>query len=558
MLSNLYIENIAVIEKTNIDFSAGLNVLTGETGAGKSIVIDSINAILGKRSSKGLVRSGADKAFVSATFEDLSPLVIKKLSAMGYETEDNQLILQRELSVAGKNTCRINSRPCTVSALKEIGEYLVNIHGQNDNLELMNPALHIVYIDALADDASALSSYRQTYRDWKTAKEELDSQDSDEAQRLSRIDLLQFQIEELENAAITVGEYDALSAEKNALLNREKISRELIKAQIALDGDGDEREGAIRLLDDASSALIFASRYLDQLEGISDRLSSSLYELQEISSDIRSSIDDIDASPDRLEEIEERLDLLYRLKKKYGSTEQEMLSYLDEAKRELQYLTDYAYNREQLEKKCRALFEEATAKAQQLSDIRQKTSESFITCVEREMAFLEMPNIRLEITQERTELSSRGFDKIEFLISTNPGEDPKPVSKIASGGELSRMMLAIKTVLSKADFVDTLIFDEIDTGISGSAAGRVGKKLKELSSDRQVMCVTHQAQIAAFAQSHLLIQKNVENGRTYTHVSPLDDDGRIQELARIVGGEEITDTARDHARELLRQSREET
>lgn len=558
MLSNLYIENIAVIEKTNIDFSAGLNVLTGETGAGKSIVIDSINAILGKRSSKGLVRSGADKAFVSATFEDLSPLVIKKLSAMGYETEDGQLILQRELSAAGKNTCRINSRPCTVSALKEIGEYLVNIHGQNDNLELMNPALHIVYIDALADDASILSSYRQTYRDWKTAKEELDSQDSDEAQRLSRIDLLQFQIEELENAAITVGENDSLNAEKTALLNREKISRELIKAQIALDGDDDEREGAIRLLDDASSALIFASRYLDQLEGISDRLSSSLYELQEISSDIRSSIDDIDASPDRLEEIEERLDLLYRLKKKYGSTEQEMLSYLDEAKRELQYLTDYAYNREQLEKKCRALFDEATAKAQQLSDIRQKTSESFITCVEGEMAFLEMPNIRLEITQERTELSSRGFDKIEFLISTNPGEDPKPVSKIASGGELSRMMLAIKTVLSKADFVDTLIFDEIDTGISGSAAGRVGKKLKKLSSDRQVMCVTHQAQIAAFAQSHLLIQKSVENGRTYTHVSPLDDDGRIQELARIVGGEEITDTARDHARELLRQSREET
>ena len=276
MLSNLYIENIAVIEKTNIDFTDGLNVLTGETGAGKSIVIDSINAILGKRSSKGLVRSGTDKAFVSATFEDLSPLVLKKLSAMGYETEDGALILQRELSSSGKNTCRINSRPCTVSALKEIGEYLINIHGQNDNLELMNPALHIVYIDALADDAAALSSYRRTYREWKEAREELDSQDSDEAQRLSRIDLLQFQIEELENAAITVGEYDALNAEKNVLLNREKIAKELIKAQIALDGDDDEVEGALRLLDDASAALIFASRYLEQMEGISDRLSSSL------------------------------------------------------------------------------------------------------------------------------------------------------------------------------------------------------------------------------------------------------------------------------------------
>ncbi|MBQ3417849.1 MAG: DNA repair protein RecN [Ruminococcus sp.] len=551
MLSNLYIENIAVIEKTNIDFSSGLNVLTGETGAGKSIVIDSINAILGKRSSKGLVRSGTDKAFVCATFEDLSPLVNKKLSQMGYETEDGVLILQRELSAAGKNTCRINSRPCTVSALKEIGEYLVNIHGQNDNLELMNPALHIVYIDALADIATDLSSYRQTFRQWKEAKEELESLDSDEAQRLSRIDLLRFQIEELENAAITVGEYDALNAEKTALMNREKITKELMKAQIALDGDDDEVQGALRLLDDASTALIAASRYFDQTEALADRLSASLYELQEVSAELRSSIEDIDASPERLEEIEERLDLLYRMKKKYGSTEEEMLTYLDDAKKELTYLTDYAYNREQLEKRCAALFEEANDKAQQLSDIRRKTSEGFITSVEKEMAFLEMPNIRFEITQEKTELSSRGFDRIEFLISTNPGEDPKPVSKIASGGELSRMMLAIKTVLSKADFVDTLIFDEIDTGISGSAAGRVGKKLKELSLERQVMCVTHQAQIAAFADAHLLIQKSVENGRTYTHVEELSDDGRTEELARIVGGEEITDTARDHARELL-------
>ena len=556
MLSNLYIENIAVIEKTNIEFSPGLNVLTGETGAGKSIVIDSINAILGKRSSKGLVRSGTDKAFVSATFEELGPLVIKKLTSMGYETEDGVLILQRELSASGKNTCRINSRPCTVSALKEIGEYLVNIHGQNDNLELMNPALHIVYIDALADIASELSSFRQTFRMWKEAREELDSQDSDEQQRLSRIDLLRFQIEELENTSVTVGEYDVLTAEKNALLNREKIAKELMKAQIALDGDGDGEQGALRLLDDASSALIAASRYLEQMEGIADRLSSAFYELQEVSSDLRSSVDDIDASPERLEEIEERLDLLYRMKKKYGSTEEEMLSYLDDAKKELGFLTDYAYNREQLEKRCAALFAQANEKAQRLSDIRKKVCESFITSVEKEMAFLEMPNIRLEITQERTELNTRGFDRIEFLISANPGEDPKPVSKIASGGELSRMMLAIKTVLSKADFVDTLIFDEIDTGISGSAAGRVGKKLKELSHDRQVMCVTHQAQIAAFADAHLLIQKSVENGRTYTHVTSLEDDGRVEELARIVGGEEITGTARDHAKELLRYSRE--
>ncbi len=551
MLSNLYIENIAVIEKTNIDFSKGFNVLTGETGAGKSIVIDSINAILGKRSSKGLIRSGEEKAFVSATFEDLSPLVKKKLSVMGYECEDDTLILQRELHLSGKNTCRINSRPCTVSALKDIGEYLVNIHGQNDNLELMNPALHIVYLDALADISSLLSSYRETYHELKDAERRLKEEVTDEELRLSRIDLLSFQIEELENAGITVGEYDALNKEKTALQNQEKIIKELMKAQMILDGDGDTSDGALRMLDDASSAMIYTSRYYSPAEGLSDRLSSALYELEAISDELRSMSDDIDLSPSRLEEIEERLDLLYRLKKKYGETEEEMLLFLENAKKELKDLNDYAYNREQLERRYQSLLSDATEKAEELSSIRQRISADFISAVEKEMAYLLMPDVRLEIERERVELNSRGCDKIEFLISTNPGEEPKPVSKIASGGELSRMMLAIKTVLSKADFVDTLIFDEIDTGISGSAAGRVGKKLRELSSSRQVMCVTHQAQIAAFADSHLFISKSVREGRTYTKVETLSQEGRVEELARIVGSEEISDSAKAHARELL-------
>ena len=555
MLTNLYIENIAVIEKSNIDFTAGLNVLTGETGAGKSIVIDSINAVLGKRSSRGIIRSGADAAFVSATFEDVSDLVQKKLAAMGFSAEDGTLILSRELSASGKNTCRINSRPATVAALKELGEYLINIHGQNDNLELMNPALHIVYIDALADIGEKLSSYRRLYRELKAVEEELSSADTDEAERLRKIDLLTFQIAELEDASITVGEYDALSAERDALQNREKIAKELMRARIALDGD-DEVDGALRMTDDASASVMTASRWMSSLESAADRLSSALYELQEISRELEGAMDDIDADPGRLEEIEERLDLLYRLRHKYGDSEEEMLAYLDNANKELKSLTDYAFNREQLEKRREQLYHEAYNSAEEISDIRVRVSEDFKTAVEREMAFLLMPNVRLEIAREETQLNSRGIDKLEFLISTNPGEEPKPVSKIASGGELSRMMLAIKTVLSRADFVETLIFDEIDTGISGSAADRVGKKLSQLSADAQILCVTHQAQIAAFADNHLFISKSVHDDRTFTHVASLDDDGRVRELARIVGGEEITDSALNHAKQLLNSAKE--
>lgn len=555
MLTNLYIENIAVIEKSNIDFTRGLNVLTGETGAGKSIVIDAINAVLGKRSSRGIIRSGADSAFVSATFEELSPLALKKLSTLGYEAEDGTLILSRELSTSGKNTCRVNSRPATVAVLKEIGEYLINIHGQNDNLELMNPALHIVYIDALADIAEQLSAYRKLYRELRAVEEELSSADTDEAERLRKIDLLSFQITEIEDADVTVGEYDALTAERNALQNREKIAKELMRARLALDGD-DEIDGVLRMTDDAAASVMNASRYLGSLENTADRLSSALYELQEISRELENAMDDIEADPSRLEEIEERLDLLYRLRHKYGDTEEEILSYLDSAKAELKALNDYAFNREQLEKRREQLYQEAYHSAKEISNIRQRVCEDFRSSVEREMAFLLMPHVRLEIRREEVELNSRGIDKLEFLISTNPGEEPKPVSKIASGGELSRMMLAIKTVLSRADFVQTLIFDEIDTGISGSAADRVGKKLSQLSADSQVLCVTHQAQIAAFADNHLFISKSVHDDRTFTRVDPLNESGRIHELARIVGGEEITDSALNHAKELLRSARE--
>ena len=553
MLSDLYIENIAVIEKTNIDFSSGLNVLTGETGAGKSIVIDAINAVLGKRSSRSLIRSGAESAYVAATFRDVSPLVVKKLGVMGFDIEDGELILSRRLSTSGRNVCTVNSRPASVSALKEIGEYLINIHGQNDNLELMDPSLHIVYIDALAGIGEALAEYRRVFRELQSVERQLSEDTMDENRRLSEIDLLTFQIDELENAAITIGEYDALTAEKNALRNREKITKELIRAKRILDGD-DDIDGVLRMLDDAASSAVTAGGYLSEIESLGDRLSTAMYELQDISAELERALDDIDAEPGRLEEVEERLDTLYHLRRKYGDGEEEMLAYLDDAKEKLSALTDYASNREALQKKRDELYDSAMSLAKGLSEKRLKTGAFFTSAVQKEMAFLEMPHVRLEVTQDTVELNPRGIDRMEFLISTNPGEEPKPVSKIASGGELSRMMLAIKTVLSKSDFVQTLIFDEIDTGISGSAAGKVGRKLHELSQDLQVMCVTHQAQIAAFADSHLLIEKSVRDDRTYTDVTALDTDGRVHELARIVGGETVTDSALAHAKGLLEEA----
>lgn len=550
MLSNLYIENIAVIEKTNIDFTEGFNVLTGETGAGKSIVIDSINAVLGQRTPKQIIRHGSDKAFVSATFSDVSRFAEKKALTLGFEVEDGVVILQREMNVNGKNTCRINSRPATVTALKELSAYLVNIHGQSDNAELMSPSLHLHYIDALCDNSALLKEYREVYYEYINIKEELENVQDDEASRLAQIDLLTYQIDELEAAEIAIGELDTLNEEKTVLLNSDKIIKSLLKSKAILDGD-DDTNGVLSMTDDASSALSVSARYQESLSELSDRLMNALYELRDISDSIENSISDIEADPYRLEQIEERLDTLYRLQKKYGNSEEEMLEFLSDAKAKLKELSDYDSNREKL----RAHFEELRSKADKLasklSKIRHEKADEFAALVSKEMAFLEMPNVKLVVDFKETELSKVGKDKVEFLISVNPGEDPKPVTKIASGGELSRMMLAIKTVLSKHDVVDTMIFDEIDTGISGSAAQKVGMKLKEVSKQRQVMCVTHQAQIAALADSHFLINKEFVDNKTFTNVKKLDMDGRVHELARIIDGVNITETALKHAEKLI-------
>lgn len=553
MLSNLYIENVAVIEKANIDFSDGFNVLTGETGAGKSIVIDSINAVLGNRTSKQIIRNGASSALVSATFFDIGEMAEKKAKSLGYDIEDDCLILQRELSVSGRNTCRINSRPAPLSALKELGTYLIGIHGQNDNLELVSPALHMHYIDSLCRFGEKMSQYRNIYRQLKKTEEELEGFNLDEQKRLEEIELLTYQIEEIRNAELETGEEERLSEEKTVLLNSEKILDSLVSARNILDGGDDTDFGVLSSLDDAQGDMIKASQFLNDVSSLSDRLSNAYYELQDISAEINSKIDEIGLDPARLNEIEERLDLIYRLRRKYGQSEEDILLFCEEAEKRLYVLTNYADSREALNVQYQKLLTEAVKRAGELSGIRKKVSEEFSEDVQKEMAFLEMPNVRLVINQEKTELGPRGFDKIEFLFSVNPGEDPKPVAKIASGGELSRMMLAIKTVLAKDDFIGTLIFDEIDTGISGSAAQRVGQKLKQISEDKQVMCVTHQAQIAALCDNHLLIKKEYRDGRTYTTVNGLDREGRIKELARIIDGVEVTATAIEHAKSLLDQ-----
>lgn len=552
MLSNLYIENIAVIEKTNIDFSKGFNVLTGETGAGKSIVIDAISAILGSRTSKQLVRNGKKSSVIIATFNDISILAKKKCEQLGFEIDDDTLIIQREITIDGKSNCRINSRPATLSALKDISAYLICIHGQNDNLDLFSPSIHMHYIDLFSKDLDLLKEYRKTYKELRRVSEELEKYKLDEEERLREIDLLKFQIDEIENAEIVVGEKEKLLEEKNILINSEKIIRSLENTQNIFDGSF-ENSGVISLLEDAKNEMIKLSKIFEDVNDLSDRVSNAYYEIQDISSEITNRLDEISTDSSRLDDIEERLDLIFKLSKKYGHTEEEILDYLSESKVKLEKLLEYSENIDKLNNRYVSLLTETMKIAKQLSKIRVETSEKFKTLVEEEMAFLEMPNVKVEIRHEITDLSLNGIDEMEFLFSVNPGEPPKPVSKIASGGELSRMMLAIKSVLSENEFIDTLVFDEIDSGISGSAAQKVGLKLKQISNNKQVMCVTHQAQIAALSDNHLLIKKDVVSNKTYTTVEKLDYDGRVKELARIIDGVNITSTALEHAKQLLNE-----
>lgn len=550
MLKTLDIENIAVIEKASVDFSSGLNVLTGETGAGKSIVVDSINAILGERTSRELVRHGADHAAVSALFENVDDSVIAELKEMGFGAdEDGSILLYRKISSQGKSSCRINGMPCTVSILKNIGSLLVNIHGQHDSQSLLNPELHYRYIDLLADDKSVFTDYRSAFREFIAVRRQLKTLNQDEDTKERQLELLNYQIDELEKADVQPGERDRLTARRNEITDIENIKNALMDAIYVLGGD-EEFGGVTGYLSDITAKF----QQSESLEEPAETAGNILDLAESLKNDLENRLESLDIEPQELENIEARLDLLYKLSLKYGSTEEEMLSALEEMKKKRDTILFADKELERLSAEYDELLEKAVNAAERLSEYRKKTAEKFEKEVCESLAFLDMPAIKFIVDFKKGKLSSTGFDDISFYISTNPGEPPKPLSKIASGGELSRIMLAIKNIIAGHDTVGTLIFDEIDTGVSGRASRKIGLKLKAVSKDTQVICVTHSAQIASVADTHFLISKHVSGGRTYTDVKPLDFDGRKMELARIMGGLEISDAMLSSAEELLRSS----
>ncbi len=551
MLKTLNIENIAVIEKAQIEFNNGLNVLTGETGAGKSIVVDSINAILGERTSRELVRHGADFAFVSALFEDVSDNVKNKLDELGYSAEeDGSLLLTRKITEAGKSVCKINGSSATVSILKEVGQLLVNIHGQHDSQSLLNPDLHYQFVDMMSDNDEAITDYKDSFHKLLSVRRRLKALTDDEEDKDRVLELLEYQIKELEDADIQPNEKTELLKKKRRIESSEAMLLALNNAGVALGGN-DEFDGASTLVSSAAKSFSSVSSLSDGAEKILSVLNDISEEIEEIKDLIHSEIASFDFDENEREQVEERLDLLYKLSLKYGNTEEEMLSFLENAKEKRNAVL---FNDEELEKltvQYDALLDEVMKKAEKLSEFRKKTAEAFEENVRNQLAFLDMPKIKFVVHFEKGNLSSNGFDKIEFLISTNPGEPAKPLAKIASGGELSRIMLAIKNVIVHNDTIGTLIFDEIDTGVSGRASRKIGLKLKAVSEGTQVITVTHSAQIASAADAHFLIQKDFENDRTYTKISSLDFEGRKKELARIMGGLNITDALLKSAEEML-------
>ena len=550
MLNELSIENVAVIEKTDVHFGPGLNVLTGETGAGKSILIDSINAILGNRTSRDLVRSGAQKASVWATFSDLSREVCTLLANAGYEPEE-ELLLSREIGQDGKSSCRINGKPATVGILRELGEALITIHGQHDNQSLLNPTNHLGILDEYAQNDALLAQYRDVYHTLRDAQKQMSGLVMDEGEKQRKLDLLRYQTQEIEAAELQQGEEEELEEQRSKIHHSQQIIDSLGAAYDALQG-GDDYEGSIGLLGQAHGQLGQINEFSSEFAAFYEKLGELYYAGQDLAGDLKTALDDFDFEPAMLNEIEERLDLLYQLKKKYGPTVADIEAYYEKAMQELETIEFADQKLEELQQRCNALQEKATACAAQLTAARKKAFAAFSTAIMQSLHFLNMPNIRFSLVAQQIKLGPAGGDAMEFFISTNPGEEPKPLAKIASGGELSRIMLAIKSVLAEKDHIPTVIYDEIDAGVSGLAAGRVGKKLQETAnSGHQVICITHTAQIAAYAQQHLLIEKSVTGERTYTKVRQLEKEERVAELARIVSGDKVTELSLANARELL-------
>lgn len=554
MLSCLQIENVAVIQKAEVHFQPGLNVLTGETGAGKSILIDSINAILGNRTSKDLVRTGAFKAVIRASFAQIPDVVLDKLEAAGYE-RSAELLLSREITAEGKSSCRINGMPTTAAVLRELCGGLININGQHDSVGLLNPAHHLSILDDYAQNAKLYQEYYVLYRSLVKVKKELDAMITDEAEKQRRIDLLTYQVQEIEDAALTAGEEQTLEARRKVLANASTIRDRVAKAHALLSGD-DDTPGAVDLLGEASNAMDTAAQLDESLSGVSGTLMDLYYSAKDAAAELIDRLDAYDTNDAELDEIEQRLDLLYRLKRKYGDTVEDIIAFGQKAREELEQIQFSEQRHDQLQAEKLRLYGLAREKAEALTQTRLKAFDELNARITDTLQFLNMPGVRMTLHHARGPLASHGQDSVEFYISTNAGEAPKPLARIASGGELSRITLAIKNALADRDAVPTVIYDEIDSGVSGKAAGRIGEVLRQSAQGHQILCITHTAQIAALADCHLLIQKNVTNDRTYTEIHPLDTEGRVEALARLISGDHVTELSRANAREMLGTGRQ--
>lgn len=551
MLKTLVIENIAVIKKAQIEFMGGLNVLTGETGAGKSIVVDSINAILGERTSRELVRAGSDNAFVNAYFEDINDDVKLKLNEYDIPVEeDGSLLLSRKISAGGKSVCRVNGLPVTVGILKDIGTHLVNIHGQHDSQALLNPDFHYKFVDAYADCDELLAEYKESFKSFLNIRRQLKSLTSDADERDKQSEILDYQIKELRDADIKVGEWEELKHRKSVILNSQAILNALNTLLGAVNGD-DENQGIQSVLSSSDKEITALLDADSQLKPIKEKLDSAEDLLESIKDLISDKMESLDFQPDELDKIEERLDILYTFSNKYGETEQDMLYYLADAERKRVLFDNSEQDLERLNAEYDSSLEKTQSLALKLSEVRRKAAEKLGNEICSQLEFLDMPGVKFVTQFSKGNLSSVGVDKIEFLIRTNPGEEPKPLAKIASGGELSRIMLAIKSIIAKSDSIATLIFDEIDTGVSGKASRKIGLKLKEVGENAQVICVTHSAQIASAADSHFLIKKEYTDNAAFTQIMPLDFEGRKYELARIMGGLNVTESLLKSAEEML-------
>lgn len=551
MLSSLQIENVAVIQKAEVHFEPGLNVLTGETGAGKSILIDSINAILGNRTSKDLVRTGAAKAVIRAAFEQVPPAVLDKLEQSGYERSE-ALLLSREITAEGKSSCRINGMPATAAVLRELCGGLININGQHDSVGLLNPAHHLGILDDYAQNRTVFQEYYALYRELVRVKRELDALITDEAEKQRKIDLLQYQVQEIEDAGLTAGEEQTLENRRKVLSNASAIRDRLAQSYALLSGS-DDAAGAVDLLGESSNAVDAAAQLDPALTAAAGQLLDLYYNAKDVAADLIGRLDTYDTNDAELDEVEQRLDLLYRLKRKYGSTVEDVIAFGQKAREELDNIQHSQQRHDALQAEKLRLYTKAREKAEVLTQTRLKAFEELNTRISGTLDFLNMPGVRMTLRHTRGPLASHGQDSVEFYISTNPGEAPKPLAKIASGGELSRITLAIKNAMADKDAVPTVIYDEIDSGVSGKAAGRIGEVLRQSAQGHQILCITHTAQIAALADCHLLIQKNVSNERTYTEIHPLDENGRVEALARLISGDHVTELSRANAREMLQE-----